>query len=97
MARVKAQRRKGHTRLSAKNQATMPVDALRRAGLKPGDALRVEAVGPGRIVLVPAGDPIKRFAGCLTGAYPRGYLRAIRRNGASRHRRQRGHRVRRCG
>jgi bifunctional DNA-binding transcriptional regulator/antitoxin component of YhaV-PrlF toxin-antitoxin module len=44
-------RRRGHTRLSAKNQATIPVAALRQAGLKPGDALRVEAAGAGRIVL----------------------------------------------
>ena len=41
MAKVRNQRRRGFTRLSGKNQITIPVDALRRAGLKPGDELRV--------------------------------------------------------
>jgi bifunctional DNA-binding transcriptional regulator/antitoxin component of YhaV-PrlF toxin-antitoxin module len=40
-------RQRGRTRLSAKNQATIPVEALRRAGLRPGDELLVEAAGAG--------------------------------------------------
>jgi bifunctional DNA-binding transcriptional regulator/antitoxin component of YhaV-PrlF toxin-antitoxin module len=76
---VKLSRRRGQTRISAKNQATIPVDALRRAGLKPGDELRVEAAGAGRIVLARAVDPIERHRGSLTGAYPRDYLKGLRR------------------
>jgi AbrB family looped-hinge helix DNA binding protein len=79
MQRVKNIRRRGHTRISAKNQATIPADALRRAGLRPGDDLRVEAAGAGRILLVRADDLIKRYQGCLKGVYPKGYLRELRR------------------
>lgn len=77
MTRVKE--RRGRTRISAKNQATIPVDALREAGLRAGDELRVEAAGAGRIVLVRAEDPIARYAGCLTGIYPPDYLDELRR------------------
>lgn len=76
---VKQTRRPGRTRISAKNQATLPVDALRRAGLKPGDELIVEAAGPGRIVLARADDLVARHAGSLTGVYTRGSLRQLRR------------------
>ena len=72
-------RRRGHTRISTKNQATLPVEALRKAGLKPGDELRVEAAGAGRLILVRADEMIKRHAGRLTGAYPKGYLERLRR------------------
>ena len=77
MAKVK-QRRRGHTRISTKNQATLPVDALRQAGLKPGDELVVEAAGAGRIVLVRAEDPIDRHAGKAPGVYAPNYLRELR-------------------
>jgi AbrB family looped-hinge helix DNA binding protein len=70
--------RRGRTRISRKHQATIPVEALRRAGLKPGDELRVEAAGAGRIVLVRADDLIARYAGCLPGVYPAEYLRTLR-------------------
>lgn len=79
MKTAKTRRVRGQTRISAKNQATIPVAALRRAGLKSGDELRVEAAGPGRIVLVRAADAIARHAGRLTGVYPPGYLAGLRR------------------
>jgi AbrB family looped-hinge helix DNA binding protein len=75
---VKRVRRRGRTRISAKNQATIPAAALKRAGLKAGDELRVEAAGAGRIVLVRADDPIERLRGCLSGVYPKGYLHRLR-------------------
>ena len=71
-------RARGHTRISRKHQATLPVDALRQAGLKPGDELRVEAAGAGRIVLVRIEDPIRQYAGSLSGVYPAGYLDELR-------------------
>ncbi|TME34760.1 MAG: AbrB/MazE/SpoVT family DNA-binding domain-containing protein [Chloroflexi bacterium] len=71
-------RRRGHTRISRKNQATLPMEALRQAGLKPGDELRVEAAGAGRIVLVRAVDLIERHAGKAPGVYPPGYLDQLR-------------------
>jgi bifunctional DNA-binding transcriptional regulator/antitoxin component of YhaV-PrlF toxin-antitoxin module len=79
VTKVKVMRQRGRTRLSAKNQATIPVEALRRAGLKPGDELLVQAAGAGRIVLMRSDDPIARHAGALTGVYPKGYLRQLRR------------------
>ena len=79
MRKVKGPSRRGRTRISANNQATLPVEALRKAGLKPGDTLRVEAAGAGRLVLVRADEIIKRHVGSLTGVYPKGYLERLRR------------------
>lgn len=39
------------TRLSRKNQVTVPVDVLRQVGLEPGDVLDVEAGEAGEVVL----------------------------------------------
>ena len=78
-AQVKTNRRRGYTRLSAKNQVTIPQDALVRAGLKVGDRLRAEARGPGEVVLVREDDPVDRFAGALTGAYAPDHLDELRR------------------
>ncbi len=79
---VKIVRRRGYTRVSAKHQVTIPVDALGQAGLRVGDRLRAEARGPGEIVLIREDDPIERFAGSLTGVYPVGYLDDLRREWA---------------
>ena len=81
MAQVRKVRTRGHTRISAKHQATIPVDALRRAGLRAGDELVVEAAGAGRIVLTRAeswDDLIEKHAGSLTGLYPPGHLEELR-------------------
>jgi bifunctional DNA-binding transcriptional regulator/antitoxin component of YhaV-PrlF toxin-antitoxin module len=79
MAKVKVRRQRGRSRISAKNQATIPVAALKQAGLRPGDEVLVEVAGPGRIVLARAEDPLERLAGALTGVYPKGYLKRLRR------------------
>ena len=71
-------RRKGFTRISAKHQATIPVQALTEAGLKPGDELRVVAAGRGRLVLERAVDVLERHAGSLRGVYAPGELDALR-------------------
>jgi bifunctional DNA-binding transcriptional regulator/antitoxin component of YhaV-PrlF toxin-antitoxin module len=66
--------------ISRKNQVTLPVNALRAAGLEPGDDLRVQAVGPGRLELVRADDLIGEFAGVFDAdVYPDGYLDGLRR------------------
>jgi AbrB family looped-hinge helix DNA binding protein len=77
VAQVK-HRHRGYTRISRKNQATIPIDALRQAGLKPGDELMVEAAGAGRIVLVRAVDLVERHAGKAPGVYPPNYLAELR-------------------
>ncbi len=76
---VKDGRRRGRTRISAKHQVTIPVDALTGAGLRVGDRLRAEISGPGQIALVREEDPLDRFAGALTGVYPDRYLEDLRR------------------
>jgi AbrB family looped-hinge helix DNA binding protein len=45
------------TKVSRKNQITLPVAALRAAGVKPGDRLRVEVVEDGVFRLVRETDP----------------------------------------
>lgn len=66
----KVKRRKGHSRVSRKHQVTIPVDALREAGLDAGDEVRVEVRRPGEVTLVQAVDPIDQFAGSMTGIWP---------------------------
>lgn len=66
--------------ISRKNQITIPVEELRKAGLAPGDDLRVIAAGPGRLQLVKADDLVEEFAGALDReVYPDGYLEDLRR------------------
>jgi bifunctional DNA-binding transcriptional regulator/antitoxin component of YhaV-PrlF toxin-antitoxin module len=66
--------------ISRKNQITIPVEELRKAGLAPGDDLRVVAAGPGRLQLVKADDLVEEFAGALDReVYPAGYLEDLRR------------------
>ncbi len=65
--------------ISRKNQVTLPVDALRAAGLEPGDDVHVEVVGPGRLELVRAEELVKEFAGVFdSSVYPEGYLDELR-------------------
>jgi bifunctional DNA-binding transcriptional regulator/antitoxin component of YhaV-PrlF toxin-antitoxin module len=45
------------TKVSRKNQVTLPVAALREAGVQPGDVLRVEVEAPGVFRLVQTKDP----------------------------------------
>jgi bifunctional DNA-binding transcriptional regulator/antitoxin component of YhaV-PrlF toxin-antitoxin module len=66
------------TRVSSKNQATLPVAVLRTAGVRAGDVLRAEAAGPGEIRLVLVADRIERYAGSLPRTYPKGYLKKLR-------------------
>jgi bifunctional DNA-binding transcriptional regulator/antitoxin component of YhaV-PrlF toxin-antitoxin module len=79
MAEVKAGRnRTGWTRISAKNQATLPVEALAAAGLRAGDRVHVRADGAGRIVLTAEDDAVARWAGTFDDVYPEGYLEDLR-------------------
>jgi len=71
-------RRRGYTRVSAKHQVTLPVDALARAGIRTGDTLRAEVRGPGEVLLIRDDDPLERFAGALTGVYAPGELDELR-------------------
>ena len=62
-----AKRRRGFTRISRKNQVTLPIAALRAAHAAPGDELRVEAESDGRIVLVRERDRLEELIGSMPG------------------------------
>ena len=65
-------------KISAKHQITIPIRAVRSAGLRTGDRMRAEAKGRGRVLLVREEDPVVRHAGALTGVYRRGELDELR-------------------
>jgi bifunctional DNA-binding transcriptional regulator/antitoxin component of YhaV-PrlF toxin-antitoxin module len=66
--------------ISRKNQVTLPIEALRAAGLEAGDDLRVQVIGPGRLQLVRADELVEEFAGVFDATvYPDGYLDELRR------------------
>jgi bifunctional DNA-binding transcriptional regulator/antitoxin component of YhaV-PrlF toxin-antitoxin module len=64
---VKARRRA--TRISSKNQVTIPVEALRSAGLSAGERVTARATGAGRVLLEREDDVLSEFSGELTGVY----------------------------
>lgn len=83
---MRVKRRRGYTRVSRKNQVTIPASVLRELGLGPGDTLQV-ASGDGAIVLRPDSPPdaarrrlqvIDELSGSLTGMYEPGYLSRLR-------------------
>ncbi|MGI8461932.1 MAG: hypothetical protein ACR2OC_09910 [Solirubrobacterales bacterium] len=77
---VKVRRRKGWTRLSRKNQVTIPVAALEKAGVEPGDLLCAESPRSGEILLRTEGrgDWLSEYSGSMTGVYESGYLEKLR-------------------
>ncbi len=77
-------RRKGYTRLSGKNQVTIPVEIVEAAGASTGDEFKVVQEN-GRIVLEPEKtlgerrlEAIEKYSGIFTGMYPPGYLDKLR-------------------
>ncbi|HEV7804290.1 MAG TPA: AbrB/MazE/SpoVT family DNA-binding domain-containing protein [Solirubrobacteraceae bacterium] len=67
------------SKVSGKNQVTIPVSVLRDAGLAAGDDVVVRATGSGRIEVERADDLVARFAGSLpAGTYPAGHLDELR-------------------
>lgn len=73
--------RKGRTtttRLSSKNQVTLPVEIIRKAGFKVGDTLNCTVNKDGKIELSAPENPMLQFAGMFTGLYEGFDLRADR-------------------
>ena len=77
-ASVKQTRRRGYTRVSSKNQITIPAAALAASGLSAGDRLRVVPDGDGRLVVERERDALDEVAGIFDGLYPAGYLDHLR-------------------
>lgn len=67
------------SRISSKNQVTLPVDELRAAGLAAGDEIRIRATGRGALVVEAPQSVVDRFAGVFDrSVYPDGYLQRLR-------------------
>jgi len=65
-------------KVSSKHQVTIPVEAMREAGLHVGDEVVVRAAGDGEIVLALRGSRIRRHAGIATGIYESGEIERLR-------------------
>ncbi|HLI59151.1 MAG TPA: hypothetical protein VKV21_05750 [Solirubrobacteraceae bacterium] len=72
------------TRISTKNQITLPVSALAEAGLHAGEAVTVEPTGEGELRVRRAAMTFEAAMGALTGAYPEGYLDSLDAEDAQR-------------
>ncbi len=75
---TKVKRARGTTRVSRKNQVTLPVAALTAARVSAGDELRVSAKGDGRILLERSIDPLDEFVGSVPGLAAATQLEALR-------------------
>ena len=74
----KVKKRGRGTKISGKHQVTIPIDAMRMAGLEAGERVIARADGPGRVVLEREEDVLERFAGSMTGVFERGILEQLR-------------------
>jgi AbrB family looped-hinge helix DNA binding protein len=66
------------SRISSKNQVTLPVETLEHAGLKAGDKVAIEAEGADRIVLRRVSKDIEDAIGVFDGLYEPGHLARLR-------------------
>ena len=65
-------------KVSSKNQVTLPVEAMRAAGLRAGEEVTVRAIGDGELVIAARGSRVRRHAGIATGIYETGELDKLR-------------------
>jgi len=65
-------------KISAKNQITLPSEALRAAGLRAGDEVTIRSTGQGEIVVAARASRIRRNAGIASGIYESGELGGLR-------------------
>lgn len=72
------ERRRGTSRISSKHQVTIPVDAMRAAGVEVGERLVAHAEGPGRLVFEREVDVLAELSGALTGVYELDELAGLR-------------------
>lgn len=66
------------SRISSKNQVTLPVAVLAKAGIRAGDEVSVTSDALGRIVLERRLNPWEKWAGAFPGAFPPGFLEELR-------------------
>lgn len=65
-------------RVSSKNQVTLPVEAMRAAGLRAGDEVAVRPIGDGEVVVAVRGSRVRRHAGIASQIYNEGELDQLR-------------------
>lgn len=65
-------------KVSSKNQVTLPVAAMRAAGLRAGDEVTVRPLGDGEVVVAARGCRIRRHAGIVDGVYEPGEADRLR-------------------
>jgi AbrB family looped-hinge helix DNA binding protein len=65
-------------KVSSKNQITLPVEAMRAAGLHPGDEVTVRPVCDGEVLVAARGSRVRRHAGIADGIYEPGELERLR-------------------
>jgi bifunctional DNA-binding transcriptional regulator/antitoxin component of YhaV-PrlF toxin-antitoxin module len=61
-------------RVSSKNQVTLPVEAMRAAGLRAGEEVTLRSIGDGELIIAARGLRVRRNAGVATGIYEEGEL-----------------------
>lgn len=64
--------------MSSKNQVTLPVQAMRAAGLQAGDEVTVRPVRNGELLVAARGSRVRRHAGIATGLYRPGEVDRLR-------------------
>jgi AbrB family looped-hinge helix DNA binding protein len=57
------------SKVSSKNQITLPVEAMRAAGLHAGDEVTVRPTGEGEITIAARRSRVRRHAGIANGIY----------------------------
>jgi len=65
-------------RVSSKNQVTLPVEAMRAAGLRAGEEVTVRPIGDGELIIAARGSRVRRHAGIANGIYNEGELDSLR-------------------
>ncbi|MEA2355652.1 MAG: hypothetical protein QOD61_1781 [Solirubrobacteraceae bacterium] len=65
-------------RVSSKNQVTLPVEAMRAAGLRAGEEVTIRPSGDGELIIAARGSRVRRHAGIATGIYEPGELDRLR-------------------
>ena len=65
-------------RVSSKNQITLPVEAMRAAGLHAGDEVTIRPTAAGELVIAARGNRVRKHAGIAHGIYRTGELDRLR-------------------
>lgn len=65
-------------KVSSKNQVTLPVEAMRAAGLRAGEEVTIRMIGDGELIIAARGSRVRRHAGIATGIYAPGELDTLR-------------------